>query len=88
MPLNRQALKDLGSTASGSYERDTFSPDECRKIDPTLAPLSDAELTAVIELLSALAELAVEDCIKEDAPGSKYPRGVVHFPDGPSTIET
>ena len=45
--------------------------EECRKIDPELSNLSDAEVLEVVENMRGFAQLAFEKWLREKT-GSKY----------------
>lgn len=63
-----------------------LTPEQCRTIDPSLADFSDAELTDIVERLTGLAELALEDW--RGLQSSKSRLGVLDSPDESPTMGT
>ncbi len=52
-----------------------ITPEEARKLDPTLGDLSDAELTRALEILYNLADIALDLWARDHKTGSKVPEG-------------
>lgn len=63
-----------------------LSSEQCRIIDPSLANLSDDELSAAVEFLTGLAELLLEDWLANE--GSKYRRGILDATGASPMMET
>ncbi len=52
-----------------------ITPEKARELDPTLADLSDADLTRALEILTNLADIALDLWAQDHLPGSKVPEG-------------
>ena len=68
-------MRPLGSSRQGKSSS-MLTPDQCRRIDPSLDSLSDEEIGVVLDRLYLLGELAHDFWVAENS-SSKNPTGVM-----------
>ena len=72
----------LGGVLETNYPSFMITPEEARKLDPTLSDLSDAELTRALEILYNLADIALDLWARDHKAGSKVPGGGLQDQEG------